>query len=111
MSTASSLEPTDSAPQRPAVRRTYLKLLALGFALFNSCRMLAYVPTLTAIAISGDSSQHSLWTWSCWLGANLTTAAWLYEDNGGRMTRVAAVNLGNASMCLIAVVLILTLRL
>jgi hypothetical protein len=37
----------------------------------------AYLPTLWAIHVSGDSSQHSLWTWATWFGANVTMAAWL----------------------------------
>ena len=34
--------------------------------------MAAYLPTIWAIHRSADSSQHSLWTWCTWLGANLT---------------------------------------
>lgn len=87
-------------------RSGYLLLLSWAFALFNTLRMVAYLPTLAAIQASGDSSQHSLWTWGTWLGANLTMAAWLYEQAGRRANRAAAVNLGNALMCSAAVVLI-----
>lgn len=94
----------------PPVRRVYLKALVVAFALLNSCRILAYAPTLMAIYASGDSSQHSLWTWGIWCGSNLTTAAWLYETQGRRMGRVAAVSVSNAAMCAIAVLLILVFR-
>lgn len=99
------------APRRlPPLRQLYLKTLTVVFALLNSCRILAYLPTLLAIHETGDSSQHSVWTWCIWCGANLTTAAWLYEKDG-HMSRVAAVSLSNAAMCAIAVAMILAYRL
>ena len=69
----------------PAGRRLYLKLLTWAFTLFNTVRVAAYLPTMWAIHSSGDSSQHSLWTWVTWLGANATMAAWLHEHNGQRI--------------------------
>jgi hypothetical protein len=87
-------------------RPTYLAVLTWAFTLFNSARMLSYLPTMWAIQASGDSSQHSLWTWCTWLGANVTMAAWLYEQNGQRLSRAIAVNLRNALMCAATVVLI-----
>jgi hypothetical protein len=88
-----------------APRGAYLWLLTWAFTLFSSLRMVAYLPTLWAIHSTGDSSQHSLWTWGSWLGANLTMAAWLYERDG-RIDRAVLVSIGNAAMCLAAVVLI-----
>lgn len=87
-------------------RPQYLALLTWAFTLFNSLRMLAYLPTLWAIHTSADSSQHSLWTWCTWLGANATMALWLYEQNGQRVSRAVLVNFGNATMCTITVALI-----
>lgn len=101
------------APDIPAdgdVRSLYLKALTWAFTLFNSVRMLAYLPTTWAIVSSGDSSQHSLWTWCTWLGANLTMAAWLYEHNGRRLNRAIAVNICNSLMCLAASILIVAYR-
>jgi hypothetical protein len=69
-------------------------------------RAASYLPTIWAIHVSGDSSQHSLWTWGTWLGANLTMAAWLYEQNGQRLGRAALVSLGNAAMCTATVAVI-----
>ncbi|WP_425259150.1 hypothetical protein ACPOLB_26935 [Rubrivivax sp. RP6-9] len=92
-------------------RRTYLVMLTWAFTLFNSVRVLAYLPTLWAIHQSGDSSQHSLWTWCTWLGANATMAAWLYETNGCRISRAVVVNAGNATMCALTVALIVGHRL
>lgn len=85
-------------------------MLTWAFTLFNSVRMLAYIPTMWAVQASGDSSQHSLWTWCTWLGANLTMAAWLYEQNGQRLGRAVVVNIGNAAMCTATVVLIIVHR-
>jgi hypothetical protein len=95
----------DAEYARPS-RNRYLTLLCWAFTLFNSVRLLSYLPTMWAIQASGDSSQHSLWTWCTWLGANVTMAAWLYEQNGQRLSRAVAVNLGNASMCTATVALI-----
>ena len=86
--------------------RVYLAVLTWAFTVFNSMRVLAYLPTMWAILASGDSSQHSLWTWCTWLGANATMAAWLFEQNGHRMGRAVIVNFGNAAMCAVTVVLI-----
>lgn len=93
-----------------ALRQHYVTVLGWAFTLFNSVRVAAYLPTVWAIFQSGDSSQHSLWTWCTWLGANLTMALWLRERNGGRFCRAAVVNLGNASMCCLTLGLILWFR-
>jgi hypothetical protein len=80
-------------------RSRYLAVLTWAFTLFNSLRVIAYLPTLWAIQASSDASQHSLFTWLTWLGANLTMGAWLYEQSGRRVTRAVLVNACNASMC------------
>jgi hypothetical protein len=106
-----------SAPDTPApaqagstARQAYLRALIWAFTVFNSVRMISYVPTVLAIHASGDSSQHSLWTWGTWLGANLTMAAWLYEQNGQRLGRAAVVSLGNAAMCTVTAAVIVAHR-
>lgn len=96
---------------RKAWRAQYLTALTWAFTLLNSARVLSYLPTLWALTSSGDSSQHSLWTWGMWTGANLTMAAWLYEQQGQRWSRAVAVNLVNASMCIATFVTIAALRL
>jgi hypothetical protein len=89
----------------------YLAALTWLFTLFNSVRVLAYLPTLLAIYANGDSSQHSLLTWVTWVGANGTMAAWLYEHNGRRLNRAIAVNACNSLMCLATSILIIVYRL
>ena len=76
-----------------------LPLLGGAFALFNGLRIVAYLPTLAAIQTSGQADQHSLFTWLTFLGANLTMALWLHEQNGRRINRAVAVNAFNALMC------------
>jgi len=85
--------------EHAAPRKRHLSLLSGSFALFNSLRIVAYLPTLLAIQSSGHADQHSLFTWLTFLGANLTMALWLHEQNGGRMNRAVAVNAFNALMC------------
>lgn len=91
-------------------RRAYLAMLGGLFALFNAARLVAYLPTIWAVALSGDSSQHSLWTWLTFLGGNATMAAWLWEQNGHRCQRAIAVCAGNALMCLAIVGVIVWTR-
>lgn len=86
-------------PEHASPRKRSLSLLSGSFALFNSLRIVAYLPTLLAIQSSGHADQHSLFTWLTFLGANLTMAQWLYEQNGGRLNRAVAVNAFNALMC------------
>jgi hypothetical protein len=80
--------------------------IAWAFSFFASLRVIAYLPTLHAIQSSGDSSQHSIWTWLVFLGSNLTMAALLYEQDGQRLGRAAFVSLCNALMCAAIVALI-----
>jgi hypothetical protein len=94
----------------PSAASFYLVALTWLFTLFNSVRVLAYLPTLLAIFVSRDSSQHSLLTWLTWVGANATMAAWLYEHNGRRLNRAIAVNTCNALMCLATSILIVVYR-
>jgi hypothetical protein len=111
---AGSLQPNVAGAQALAPRQrhrsAYLTVLTWAFTLFNTLRAVAYLPTMWAIYTSGDSSQHSLWTWCTWLGANATMAAWLYEQNGQRLGRAVVVNIGNAAMCAVTVALILAHR-
>ncbi len=89
----------------------YARALAWAFTLFSSARVMAYVPTIWALWQSGDSQQHSLFTWITWTGANATMALWLWEQNGRRPSRAVVVNLCNAVMCAATLVLIVALRL
>jgi hypothetical protein len=97
-------------PRRPGLRSVYLNVLAWAFTLFNTVRVFAYLPTMWAIQQTTDSSQHSLWTWLTWLGANATMAAWLYEKDGRRASGAMWVSCANAAMCTCTVALILVYR-
>ena len=91
-------------------RSIYLFVLTWSFTFFSSARILAYLPTIWAIHLSGDSSQHSLWTWVTWMGSNLTMAAWLHEQGNRRPSRAVFVNLCNALMCAVIVAMIVACR-
>jgi hypothetical protein len=88
-----------STANHAAPRGRSLTLLGGAFALFNGLRIVAYLPTFAAIQASGQADQHSLFTWLTFLGANLTMALWLHEQNGRRLNRAVAVNAFNAFMC------------
>lgn len=98
------------APESITPRSLYLAVLTWTFTAFNSIRVLGYLPTVLAIVASGDSSQHSVLTWITWLGANGTMAAWLYEQNGQRLSKAVMVNIGNTTMCLMTTVVIVWYR-
>lgn len=87
------------ATDRVATRPRGPSWLSGAFALFNGLRIVAYLPTLAAIQTSSQADQHSLITWLTFLGANLTMALWLHEQNGRRVNRAVAVNAFNALMC------------
>lgn len=101
---------TASVTALPSASTTNLSVLTWLFTLFNSVRVLAYLPTLWAILTSGNSNQHSLLTWVTWVGANATMAAWLYEHNRRRVNRAVAVNVCNTLMCLTTSILIVAYR-
>jgi hypothetical protein len=103
------------APRRPAWRRLrsldYRTCLAWAFTAFNTTRVLAFLPLIWAVHQAGDSSQHSLLTWFTWLGANITSALWLYESGGQGINRVLLFSLGNAGMNVLAIAVIVWYRL
>lgn len=103
-------EPRSVGPAGGALRRHYVAVLGWAFAFFSTVRVLAYLPTVWAIVQSGDSSQHSVWTWFTWAGANATMAAWLYETQQQQLSRAAMVSACNAAMCVLTLVTILAYR-
>lgn len=103
-------DPEATGPARSAFRRQYLLVLGWAFTLFSTVRVLAYLPTVWAVVQSGDSSQHSLWTWITWAGANATMAAWLYETQQQQLSRAAVVSAVNAAMCVLTLLTILAYR-
>jgi hypothetical protein len=92
-------------------RANYLATLGALFALFNSARVLAYLPTIWAVAASGNSSQHSVWTCLTFLGANATMAACLWEQNQRQPNGAVLASAGNAFMCMVIVAVVAWTRL
>lgn len=108
---ASTLAPAAAQSQlRPAQPAKTAGLFAWAFTTFNCLRIVAYLPTVQAIWITGQSDQHSLFTWLIFLGANSTMARWLYEQNGLRGNRAVVINTVNALMCGVICLLILWTR-
>jgi hypothetical protein len=99
----------DNAPSQ-RWRLSYVQALNVAFAVFSSTRLVSYLPNIWAIHSSGDSSQHSLWTWLTWMGSHAVMAAWLYENNGRRANKAMVVTVGNALMCLVTCGLVLWYR-
>jgi len=98
-------------PAQPGrLRRHYRRLLGWAFAGLGTLRVLSYGPTLVTIWQQRDSSQHSVLTWATWLGAHLTMAAWLHEQEAGAARGTVAVCLANALMCALTLGLVLAFR-
>lgn len=108
--TMTTRPPTLNSRLKRGPRAVYLTILTWSFTLFNSIRVLAYLPTVFAILQSRNSDQHSLWTWCCWLGANVTMACWLYEQNGQELNRAVMVNMANTVMCAVTLAVIVIHR-
>ena len=89
-----TIAPASRARHREA-RSLYRSVLTWLFTVFSSVRVVTYLPAIAAIVASGDSSQHSLWTWGTWLGSNLTMAIWLWEQNGRHANQAVWANLCN----------------
>lgn len=104
-------EPRRAArPARPGAPSRRLVLLGWAFTVFNSLRVLAYLPTIWALHDTRSSDQHSLWTWTVFLGANLTMAMWLHAQGDRRARGAVLASSANAVMCVAVVVLILVYR-
>ena len=109
---AMSTRVTGATAEPTAITRSrYLATLGALFTLFSSARVLAYLPTIWAVMSTGDSSQHSLWTWFTFFGGNATMAVWLWENNGRRRNAAIVASSGNALMCLAIIAVIAWMRL
>ena len=77
--------------------------VALCFVVFNSLRILLYVPQLrTCLRDAQGCPTINLWTWNSWVIANSSTGlyVWIFwGDVWGLL-----LNLGNATMCAAVVV-------
>lgn len=102
---------SDQSQRSMVTRSRYLAVLEAMFTLFSSARVMAYLPTIWAVVTTGDSGQHSLWTWLTFLGGNVTMAVWLWENNARRCNAAVAASGSNALMCLAIVAVIAWTRL
>lgn len=93
-----------------ALHQHYVAALTWAFTALSCARLFSYLPTMLAIQASGDSHQHSLWTWGTWFGANITMAAWLHEQAGQRSSSAMWVHCANALMCAATMALIVVHR-
>lgn len=84
-------------------------LVALSFVVFNTIRILLYLPQLrTCWNDANGCSAINLGTWSSWIFANLSTS--LYMGLFQHDALGAALNAGNAAMCVATVAVTLFKR-
>lgn len=80
-----------------------IALLTLSFVVFNTMRIVLYVPQLlTCLRDEHGCSAINLWTWCSWIAASLSNGLYmglLLQDRWGLL-----LNLGNALMCAATVV-------
>jgi len=94
------------APTHRNGAKTSADALTIAFHAFATLRVVAYLPTAWSIAASGDSAQHSLFTWLVFAGANATLAIRLWRESGRRVGACVAVSSVNTLMCLLLAALI-----
>lgn len=83
---------TTGPPATPAASGNRgTSLLIWTFTIFNFLRILAYLPSIEAILVTGESAQHSLLTWLIFFGANVTMCCWLYAEAGRRFNQRTSV--------------------
>jgi hypothetical protein len=84
-------------------------MLALCFLIFNGLRIMLYLPQLRSCWTDRHGCPTiNLWTWCSWIGANLSTALYMWIFLGDCWGLL--LNLGNASMCLATVAVTLMKR-
>ena len=110
MTTITTELPLPHVASPKGLRITRQGLISASFAFFNTLRIVGYLPTLLAIQASGQSDQHSLFTWAVFFGANTSMALWLHEQNGHRINRAVVANAFNALMCACIAVCIAWIR-
>ncbi len=97
-----------SAGESP-LRIAGASFVALSFVAFNAIRIFLYLPQLrTCWTDTNGCSAINLGTWSSWIFANLSTSVYMglfQHDAVG-----AALNAGNAAMCVATVVVTLAKR-
>lgn len=83
---------------RPPVHVAGAALVAACFVLFNTVRILLYVPQLvTCWRDAAGCPTINLFTWSSWIVANASTGLYMWIFLGDAWG--LALNLGNALMC------------
>ncbi len=77
-------------------------LVALCFVVFNTLRIVLYLPQLiTCMRDAHGCPTINLWTWSSWVVANASTGLYMWIFQGDLWG--LALNLGSAAMCIATV--------
>ena len=83
--------------------------LGLAFTVFNSLRVLFYVPQFKKLVKQKHNlDSHSLFMWFSWIFANATVAIYFVQLSG--WDEKSILNIANAFMCLIGFSIILYKR-
>jgi hypothetical protein len=84
-------------------------LIAIAFGVFNTLRLVSYVPQIIAVARDQNGAMAiSLWCWSIWIGANATAALYAWVNVGDRA--LALMSAFNTLCCMTVVTLALLKR-
>ncbi len=83
----------------------------LAFCIFNVGRLFTYFPTiakLRAVGCTGDGQ--SIWTWICWILANISLSYYAYIASKYQVTDFVWINIINTLMCLVCLLYIIKVQ-
>lgn len=83
----------------------------LVFCIFNVGRLFTYFPTIAKLRAAGCTGDgQSVWTWICWILANISLSYYAYIASKYQVTDFVWINLVNTFMCLVCLLYIIKVQ-
>lgn len=83
----------------------------LAFCIFNVGRLFTYLPTIAKLRAAGCTGDgQSIWTWICWILANISLSYYMYVAGKYQITDLVWINAINTLMCLVCLFYIIKVQ-
>lgn len=83
----------------------------LAFCIFNVGRLFTYFPTIAKLRAAGCTGDgQSIWTWICWILANISLSYYMYIAGKYQITDLVWINVINTTMCLVCLLYIIKVQ-